>query len=80
MSSSTPSGRLPVDDFLDPGSGEAFGGSVPSASPLRGRTLGTYRVEREIGRGSMGVVYEGRHINPRLDKRVAIKTLAIGVD
>ena len=67
------------DDFLDPGSGDAFGRSAPSVSPLRGRTLGTYRVEREIGRGGMGVVYEGRHIDPRLDKRVAIKTLAIGV-
>ena len=28
----------------------------------------------------MGVVYEGRHIDHRLDKRVAIKTLALGVD
>jgi serine/threonine-protein kinase len=32
-----------------------------------------YRIEREIGRGSMGVVYEGH--DERLDRRVAIKLL-----
>src|SRR5690606_5794376 len=38
-------------------------------------TLGRYEVEKEIGRGSMGVVYLGR--DPRINRRVAIKTLAL---
>jgi serine/threonine-protein kinase len=39
-----------------------------------GQTLdGKYRIIREIGRGAMGVVYEGLHI--ALDRRVAVKTL-----
>jgi serine/threonine-protein kinase len=37
------------------------------------RALPDYVVEREIGRGGMGVVYVGRHA--RLDRRVAIKEL-----
>jgi len=37
------------------------------------KTLGTYAVERELGRGGMGVVYLAR--DPRLDRSVAIKLL-----
>ncbi len=66
--------------FLETDSGVAFPRAVESRGRLLGQTLGAYRVEREIGRGGMGVVYEGRHIDPRLTKRVAIKTLAIGID
>lgn len=39
-----------------------------------GQQIGRYRVEREIGRGGMGVVYEGTQVT--LDRRVAIKMLA----
>jgi eukaryotic-like serine/threonine-protein kinase len=46
---------------------------------LIGETVGAYQVEREIGRGGMGVVYEGHHSDKSLAKRVAIKTLAIGM-
>lgn len=37
------------------------------------RTLGSYVVEREIGRGGMGIVYEA--IDTRLERRVALKQL-----
>ncbi|MFC1664242.1 CHASE2 domain-containing serine/threonine-protein kinase [Pseudomonadota bacterium] len=35
--------------------------------------LGRYRIEKEIGKGAMGVVYQGR--DPQIDRVVAIKTL-----
>ena len=38
-------------------------------------TLGRYVVEKEIGKGAMGVVYLGR--DPTIDRIVAIKTLAL---
>ena len=38
------------------------------------RTLGDYRVIREIGRGGMGVVYEAEHAT--MKRRVALKVLA----
>ncbi|HKK57027.1 protein kinase domain-containing protein [Marinobacter sp.] len=37
-------------------------------------TLGRYEIEREIGRGAMGVVYLGR--DPKIARTVAIKTLS----
>src|ERR671924_1333355 len=37
------------------------------------KTLGRYTIERTLGKGAMGVVYEG--IDPKLNRRVAIKTI-----
>ncbi|MCX8017304.1 MAG: serine/threonine-protein kinase [Rhodocyclaceae bacterium] len=37
--------------------------------------LGRYRIEKELGKGAMGVVYQGR--DPKLNRVVAIKTLAL---
>ena len=37
------------------------------------KTLGRYNIERVLGKGAMGVVYEGT--DPRLGRRVAIKTI-----
>ena len=37
------------------------------------KTLGRYNLERVLGKGAMGVVYEG--VDPRLNRRVAIKTI-----
>ena len=37
------------------------------------RTLGKYQIRRELGKGAMGVVYEG--FDPVIERRVAIKTI-----
>ncbi|MGQ0655986.1 MAG: serine/threonine-protein kinase [Betaproteobacteria bacterium] len=43
------------------------------ASAEQLKTLGRYNIERVLGKGAMGVVYEG--VDPRLGRRVAIKTI-----
>jgi eukaryotic-like serine/threonine-protein kinase len=68
------------DDFLAPITGGVLSRIAPLASRLIGRTLGAYHIEREIGRGGMGVVYLATHTDRSLDKHVAIKSLAIGLD
>lgn len=45
---------------------------------MTAQTLGHYRIVREIGRGGMGVVYEG--YDDRLDRRVAIKVIDMPED
>ncbi|HZO02748.1 MAG TPA: protein kinase [Burkholderiales bacterium] len=37
------------------------------------KALGRYTIERTLGKGAMGVVYEG--LDPKLNRRVAIKTI-----
>jgi eukaryotic-like serine/threonine-protein kinase len=66
--------------FLADDPGAALRRTSHPSSSMIGTRIGAYRIEREIGRGGMGVVYEGRHVDPALDKKVAIKTLAIGLD
>ena len=39
------------------------------------KKLGRYDLVRELGKGAMGLVYEGR--DPNLDRRVAIKTIKV---
>jgi serine/threonine-protein kinase len=57
-----------------PVTGREIGTPHPAAGLTIGQALdGKYRIIREIGRGAMGVVYEGLHI--ALDRRVAVKTL-----
>ena len=37
--------------------------------------LGRYQIEKELGKGAMGVVYQGR--DPKINRVVAIKTMAL---
>src|SRR5436190_14956259 len=48
--------------------------------PMLGRRLGAYRIEREIGRGGMGAVYEASRADNEFNKRAAIKLVKRGMD
>src|SRR5258706_3320780 len=68
-----------LSDLSNPtGSGRPV--ATPTIADLTARTtvrtlskLGKYEIKREIGRGAMGVVYEGW--DPSIERRVAIKTI-----
>lgn len=49
---------------------------APAKAPvLDHKTLGRYRVDRQLGRGAMGAVYLGH--DPKIGRQVAIKTMAL---
>jgi eukaryotic-like serine/threonine-protein kinase len=47
---------------------------------MLGRHVGPYRIEREIGRGGMGTVYEAWRADGEFQHRVAIKVIKSGLD
>lgn len=58
------------------------GSSHPGGTLMLGAAekpmLGRYQVEKELGKGAMGVVYQGR--DPKIGRTVAIKTLALSAE
>ena len=48
-------------------------GTVVIAGGASKPTLGRYEIEKELGRGAMGIVYLGK--DPKINRQVAIKTL-----
>jgi eukaryotic-like serine/threonine-protein kinase len=48
--------------------------------PMIGQRVGAYRIEREIGRGGMGAVYEAMRADNVFRRRVAIKLVKRGMD
>ena len=59
--------------------GAAAGGrtnvSIVTSATVEKPMLGRYQVEKELGKGAMGVVYQGR--DPKIGRIVAIKTMAL---
>jgi serine/threonine-protein kinase len=51
------------------------GGSMSLGSGAEKPMLGRYQVEKELGKGAMGVVYQGK--DPKIGRVVAIKTMAL---
>lgn len=48
--------------------------------PMIGQRIGAYKIEREIGRGGMGAVYEAVRADGEFKHRVAIKIVKRGMD
>jgi tetratricopeptide (TPR) repeat protein len=64
------------DSVLDRPAAASFGGDEPMRDTIApGDVLGPYRIERELGRGGMGVVYLASRADGAFQKRVAIKLL-----
>ncbi|HWU84665.1 MAG TPA: serine/threonine-protein kinase, partial [Rhodocyclaceae bacterium] len=57
------------------GSGNRTNASILEGGAVEKPMLGRYQVEKELGKGAMGVVYLGR--DPKINRVVAIKTMAL---
>ena len=61
--------------ILGGGGGHPGGTLILPGGGVEKPMLGRYQVEKELGKGAMGVVYQGR--DPKIGRVVAIKTLAL---
>ncbi|HEX9686702.1 MAG TPA: serine/threonine-protein kinase [Burkholderiales bacterium] len=61
--------------MLGAGGGHPGGTLILPGGGVEKPMLGRYQVEKELGKGAMGVVYQGK--DPKIGRVVAIKTLAL---
>jgi serine/threonine protein kinase len=54
---------------------EAMSAAITAAAPAPGQTIGSYRIEREIGHGGMGTVYAAVRADEQFEKLVAVKVM-----
>jgi CHASE2 domain-containing sensor protein len=64
--------------MLGGGASHPGGTLLLSGSGVEKPMLGRYQVEKELGKGAMGVVYQGR--DPKIGRVVAIKTLSLSAE
>ncbi|PKO83502.1 MAG: serine/threonine protein kinase [Betaproteobacteria bacterium HGW-Betaproteobacteria-11] len=57
------------------GGGRSNASLIDTAGNIEKPMLGRYEIEKELGKGAMGVVYMGR--DPKINRVVAIKTMAL---
>jgi CHASE2 domain-containing sensor protein/tRNA A-37 threonylcarbamoyl transferase component Bud32 len=57
------------------GSGRSNASLLDASGNVEKPMLGRYQIEKELGKGAMGVVYMGR--DPKINRIVAIKTMAL---
>ena len=57
------------------GAGQSAGSLLSATGEVEKPMLGRYQIEKELGKGAMGVVYLGR--DPKINRVVAIKTMAL---
>lgn len=67
--------ELPLRDAINAGAA-----SVLNDNPAGLPELGPYRIEREIGRGGMAIVYLASRVDGEFQKRVAVKLIKRGMD
>ena len=67
--------RLSETVILGGGASHPGGTLLLTGGGVEKPMLGRYQVEKELGKGAMGVVYQGR--DPKIGRVVAIKTLAL---
>lgn len=61
--------------ILGAGGGHPGGTLILPSGGVEKPMLGRYQVEKELGKGAMGIVYQGR--DPKIGRVVAIKTMAL---
>jgi tetratricopeptide (TPR) repeat protein len=68
--------RLEARRFLDR---EGWGGFLPEDTPLTGRRVGAYTLERPVGQGGMGTVWLARRDDGRFEGRAAVKLVNLAL-
>ncbi|HKP70625.1 MAG TPA: protein kinase, partial [Pyrinomonadaceae bacterium] len=68
------SSKKEISNSIDPSTGNG------DRDNFLGKTIGVYRLDREIGRGGMGAVYLAERADGEFQQRVAIKLIKRGMD